>query len=470
MSVKEKYFSAKRITGLAVLLALVVVLQAALGTISIGAVQLNFSLIPIVLGAVLYGAVAGGLLGFACGVVVLVQVINGAGFYSVIWTNSPVVTTLTCLLKTTVAGFVAGLLFKVIARKNVTCALFVASATVPVINTALFIVGCLCMNKSIAAFQAAIPDAAGMNMLVFILVVLVTFNFFVELAVNLVATPRFAQGNPRCGKTIPRKQQKMIICIDVGNTNVKYAIYDKDDLKISFRVSTDLKKTSDEYGSQLVNMLKTMRLQRGEITGGILSSVVPSLDYTIDRMCDLYLGFKPLRVGPGLKSGLNIRCDDAREVGADRIVNCVSALHTYGGENPLIVVDFGTATTFNIISEKGEFIGGVIAPGIKGSLDSLVNGTAKLPRVEIEAPESIIAKNTVTNMQAGIVFGFAGLVDYIVARIKRELGRADTKTVATGGFSEIISKEVSCIDAVDKLLTLNGLKYLYYLNRPENRA
>ena len=134
------------------------------------------------------------------------------------------------------------------------------------------------------------------------------------------------------------------------------------------------------------------------------------------------------------------------------------------------MVDFGTATTFNIISEKGEFIGGVIAPGIKGSLDSLVNGTAKLPRVEIEAPESIIAKNTVTNMQAGIVFGFAGLVDYIVARIKRELGRADTKTVATGGFSEIISKEVSCIDAVDKLLTLNGLKYLYYLNRPENRA
>ena len=125
---------------------------------------------------------------------------------------------------------------------------------------------------------------------------------------------------------------------------------------------------------------------------------------------------------------------------------------------------------FNIISENGEFIGGVIAPGIKGSLDSLVNGTAKLPRVEIEAPESIIAKNTVTNMQAGIVFGFAGLVDYIVARIKRELNRSNVQTIATGGFSEIISKEVSCIDCVDKLLTLSGLKYLYYLNRPEERA
>lgn len=257
----------------------------------------------------------------------------------------------------------------------------------------------------------------------------------------------------------------MIICIDVGNTNVKYAIYDGDDLKISFRVSTDLKKTSDEYGSQLVNMLKVMEIKRADVTGGIVSSVVPSLDYTIDRMCNLYLGIKPLHIAPGLKSGLNIRCDDVREVGADRIVNCVSAIVEYGENKPMIAVDFGTATTFNIISENNEFIGGVIAPGIKGSLDSLVNGTAKLPRVEIEAPKSIIAKNTVTNMQAGIVFGFAGLVEYIVKRIKKELKRDDVKTVATGGFSEVISKEVSCIDVVDKLLTLKGLKYLYYLNQ-----
>ncbi|MBQ8885157.1 MAG: type III pantothenate kinase [Clostridia bacterium] len=262
----------------------------------------------------------------------------------------------------------------------------------------------------------------------------------------------------------------MIICIDVGNTNVKYAIYDGETLKISFRVSTDLKKTSDEYGSQLVNMLKVMDIRRADVTGGIVSSVVPSLDYTIDRMCDLYLGIKPHHIAPGLKSGLNIRCDDVREVGADRIVNCVSAIVEYGENKPMIVVDFGTATTFNVISENNEFIGGVISPGIKGSLDSLVNGTAKLPRVEIEAPKSIIAKNTVTNMQAGIVFGFAGLVEYIVTRIKKELKRSDVKTVATGGFSEIISKEVSCIDVVDKLLTLKGLKYLYYLNRQTSRT
>lgn len=260
----------------------------------------------------------------------------------------------------------------------------------------------------------------------------------------------------------------MFICIDIGNTNIKYAIYDKDDLKVSFRVSTDFKRTSDEYGEQIIGMLDIKGIKAKDITGGIVSSVVPSLDYTIDKMCEVYFGIQPLHIAPGLKSGLNIRCDDAREVGADRIVNCVSAIVQYGEGVPMIVVDFGTATTFNIISENNEFIGGVIAPGIKGSLDSLVNGTAKLPRVEIEAPKSIIAKNTVTNMQAGIVFGFAGLVEYIVKRIKKELKAPVVKTVATGGFSNVISKEIEGIDVVDKLLTLKGLKYLYDLNTTQS--
>lgn len=260
----------------------------------------------------------------------------------------------------------------------------------------------------------------------------------------------------------------MIICIDIGNTNIKYAVYEKDDLKVSFRVSTDFKRTSDEYGEQIIGMLDIKGIKAKDITGGIVSSVVPSLDYTIDKMCEIYFAIKPLHIAPGLKSGLNIRCDNAREVGADRIVNCVSALVEYGENKPMIVIDFGTATTFNIISADNEFIGGVIAPGIKGSLDSLVNGTAKLPRVEIEAPKSIIAKNTVTNMQAGIVFGFAGLVEYIVKRIKKELKAPDAKTIATGGFSNVISKEIECIDVVDKLLTLKGLKYLYDLNTADN--
>ena len=261
----------------------------------------------------------------------------------------------------------------------------------------------------------------------------------------------------------------MILCIDVGNTNIKYAVFDRSELKVSFRVSTDLKRTSDEYGAQIVDMLSVNRISPAEIKGGIFSSVVPSLDYTIEHMLRVYFDIVPKQIAPGMKTGLKMRVDNAHEVGADRIVNNVSALKKYGCGKPMVVIDFGTATTFNIINAEGVFVGGVIAPGIKGSLDSLVNGTAKLPRVEIEAPRSIIAKNTVTNMQAGIVFGFAGLVEYIVRRIKKELHAERVITVATGGFSDVIAREISCIDTVDKLLTLNGLKYLYYLNSSEEK-
>lgn len=254
----------------------------------------------------------------------------------------------------------------------------------------------------------------------------------------------------------------MILCLDVGNTNIKYAVFEGDTLKLSFRVATEYKKTSDEYGGQLISILGNNGINPADINGGIISSVVPQLDYTLDRMCQTYLKYKPLMLGPGLKTGLNLKVDDAKEVGADRVVNNVSAVKKYG--YPLIIIDFGTATTFNVIDDKSQFIGGVIAPGIKGSLDSLVNGTAKLPRVEIERPKQVIGKNTVTNMQSGIFFGFAGLVEYVVKKIKRELKLDNVKVVATGGFSEVIAGEISCIDEVDKLLTINGLKYLYDLN------
>ncbi len=257
----------------------------------------------------------------------------------------------------------------------------------------------------------------------------------------------------------------MIICLDVGNTNIKYAVFDGEQLLLSFRVATEHKRTSDEYGEQLVSILKNNNLCLSDVKGGIISSVVPSLDYTLERMCKIYLGFTPLTVAPGLKTGLNLKVDDAKEVGADRVVSTLSAVRKYGA--PLIVIDFGTATTFNVADSNGTFIGGVIAPGIKGSLDSLVNGTAKLPRVEIERPSSVLGKNTVTNMQAGIVFGFSGLVEYIVKKIKKEMKCDDVKVIATGGFSEVIAKETGCIDTVDKFLTLEGLKYLYYLNNTE---
>ncbi|MCM1546637.1 MAG: type III pantothenate kinase [Clostridiales bacterium] len=259
----------------------------------------------------------------------------------------------------------------------------------------------------------------------------------------------------------------MIICLDVGNTNIKFAVYDGGELKLSFRVATEHKKTSDEYGGQLLSILANNSISPSDIGGGIISSVVPPLDYTLERMCKTYLKITPLMLGAGLKTGMNLRVDNAREVGADRVVNNVAAVRKYGA--PCIVIDFGTATTFNVINEKGEFIGGVIAPGIKGSLDSLVNGTAKLPRVEIERPEKVIGTNTVTNMQSGIVYGFAGLVEYIVKKIKREMKCDKVTTVATGGFSEVIAKEISCIDRVDKLLTLEGLRYLYTINQEVKR-
>lgn len=254
----------------------------------------------------------------------------------------------------------------------------------------------------------------------------------------------------------------MVICLDVGNTNIKYAVYEGDKLKISFRVATEHKKTSDEYGGQLISILSNNGLTPSDIEGGIISSVVPQLEYTLEKMCSVYLKIKPLMIVPGLKTGLNLKVDNAREVGADRVVNNVAAVRKYGF--PLIIIDFGTATTFNVINGKGDFIGGVIAPGIKGSLDSLVNGTAKLPRVEIERPECVIGKNTVTNMQSGIFYGFAGLVEFIVKKIKREMKCENVTVIATGGFSEIIAKEITCIDKVDKLLTLDGLNYLYHLN------
>lgn len=254
----------------------------------------------------------------------------------------------------------------------------------------------------------------------------------------------------------------MIICLDVGNTNIKYAFFDGEELKLSFRVATEHNKTSDEYGGQLITILNSNGFSAGNITGGIISSVVPSLDYTMERMCRTYLKIVPLSLGNGLKTGLNLKVDSAREVGADRVVNNVAAVRKYG--SPLIIVDFGTATTFNAINAAGEFIGGAIAPGIRGSLESLVSGTAKLPKVEIERPPKAIGTNTVTNMQSGLVFGFAGLVENIVRKMKKELKSENVFTVATGGFSELIAHEAPCIDKVDKLLTLEGLRYLYYLN------
>ena len=255
----------------------------------------------------------------------------------------------------------------------------------------------------------------------------------------------------------------MILAIDVGNTNIKYGVFDNEKLIASFRVSSRLTRTADEYGSVLVNLLATQKVDKRDIDGIIMSSVIPSLNYTICHMCEYFFGISPIIVGPGVKTGLNIKTDNPKEVGADIIVNSVSAFTKYGG--PIITIDFGTATTFNVISSNCELLGVIIAPGIKSSLEGLTSNTAQLPTIELSAPKSVIGKNTVSSMQSGLIFGFAGLVDNIIYKIRKELKLDDINVVATGGLGEIIAKEVKSIKTVDRTLTLDGLRKIYQLNK-----
>jgi type III pantothenate kinase len=257
----------------------------------------------------------------------------------------------------------------------------------------------------------------------------------------------------------------MILCVDIGNTNIKYAVFEGKTLKASYRVSSRHTRTADEYGATLMNLLASKEIKTKDITGIIMSSVIPSLNYTISHMCEYFFGITPMIVGVGIKTGLNVKADNPKEVGADIIANCVGAFKKYGDGKPMIVIDFGTATTFDVLTGSGELIGVVIAPGIKTSLESLVSNTAQLPMIELEAPKSAIPKNTQTAMRAGIIFGFAGLVENIVKKIKTELGLDYISVTATGGMGEIIAKEVSCITRIDRLLTLEGLKKLYEINK-----
>ncbi len=259
----------------------------------------------------------------------------------------------------------------------------------------------------------------------------------------------------------------MILCIDIGNTNIKYAVFEGKTLKASYRVSSRHTRTADEYGATLINLLSSSGIKTTDINGIIVSSVIPALNYTISHMCEYFFKITPIMIGAGIKTGLNVKADNPKEVGADIIANCVSAYKTYGDGNAMIVIDFGTATTFDVITGKGELIGVVIAPGMKTSLESLVQNTAQLPMIELEHPKSAIPKNTKACMQAGIVFGFAGLVENIVRKIREELKLDSIKVIATGGMGEILAKEVSCITKVDRMLTLNGLRILYEMNKSE---
>ena len=255
----------------------------------------------------------------------------------------------------------------------------------------------------------------------------------------------------------------MILTLDIGNTNIKTAVFDGENLVQYWRLNTDIAATSDEIGIKLATLFGHTGLPMGSVTGIIMSSVVPTINFTMEHMCQTYFDMEPMHVVPGIKTGINIRYENPRELGSDRIANAVAAYTLYGG--PCIVIDFGTATTFGVVSERGEFVGGAICPGLKLSMEALFMGAAKLPRVEIVKPEAVIGRTTVTNMQSGIFYGYVGQINHIVAKMKEELNMHWARVIATGGLSRLIASDSNAIDVIDGLLTLKGLRLIYERNQ-----
>ncbi|MFE5324436.1 type III pantothenate kinase [Paenibacillus sp. NPDC056579] len=254
----------------------------------------------------------------------------------------------------------------------------------------------------------------------------------------------------------------MILVVDVGNTNIVLGLYEERQLLHHWRLSTNRSSTTDEYGMMIYNLFQHAGIELDQVEGVIISSVVPPLMFVLEQLCSKYLKKSPLVVGPGIKTGLNVRYENPREVGADRIVNAVAAIELYGA--PCIIVDFGTATTFDYIDESGQYVGGAVAPGIGISTEALYQRAAKLPRIELVKPKSVVGRNTVASMQAGIIYGFAGQVDGIVGRIREEHSK-NAKVIATGEMAQLIASESRTIETVNPLLTLQGLQMVYERNQ-----
>lgn len=254
----------------------------------------------------------------------------------------------------------------------------------------------------------------------------------------------------------------MLLVFDIGNTNMVLGVYGGDNLVRDWRINTDLNKTSDEYGVLIKSLFDASNISLGVVDAIIVSSVVPAVMHSLENFCRKYCNISPMVVGPGIKTGLNIKYEDPKMVGADRIVNAVAAISKYNC--PVIIIDFGTATTYCAVSKKGEYIGGAISPGMKISSEALFQKASKLPRVELVTPETVICKDTVSAMQAGIIYGYAGQVEKIVGLMKKELKDEETLVIATGGLANMISQETNAIDVIDPNLTLEGLRIIYEKN------
>jgi type III pantothenate kinase len=253
----------------------------------------------------------------------------------------------------------------------------------------------------------------------------------------------------------------MLLAIDIGNTNIAIGVFEGEKLMATWRLGTDVHKLADEYAALLSNLLALRSLQISDIDQAIISSSVPPLVTTFEELCQRYFDASPMVVGSGIKTGVRINIDNPREVGPDRVVNVAAAHHLYDGQ--LIVIDLGTATTFDAVSDEGDYMGGAIAPGIAISSEALFERAAKLPRVELIRPKKAIGRNSVSAMQSGIIFGYVGLIEGIVARMRRELGEP-VKVIATGGLADIIAEETGVIDALEPDLTLLGLQLIHDLN------
>ncbi len=263
--------------------------------------------------------------------------------------------------------------------------------------------------------------------------------------------------------TSPRMPRTMLLAIDIGNTNTVMGLYDGDTLSHHWRLETKKQRTADEWAIYLKELFHFVDKTLNQVTAIIVSNVVPPMIKPISDMCERYIKIKPVIVGPEIKIDMPIETDNPGEVGADRIVNAVAAFHRY--KTDLIIVDFGTATTFDYISNQGEYMGGLIVPGIGISAEALFAHASQLPRVEITRPKHVIGKNTIECIQSGIYFGYVGMVDAVVEKMEEEIGRP-AKVIATGGFGTLIANDSKKISVTDEFLTLNGLKLIYQWNLP----
>ncbi len=253
----------------------------------------------------------------------------------------------------------------------------------------------------------------------------------------------------------------MLLAIDVGNSKIAFGIFDSGKLRVSLSMATSIHRQEDEYASLLFGVLPYHGLSKEDITEAIMCSVVPPLVHVFQALCQRYLDIDLMVVGPGVKTGVRISLDNPREAGPDRIVNAAAAFRLYGG--PAVIIDMGTATTLDVISGEGDYMGGAIAPGMEMAAEALYSRTARLPRIELARPQHVIGKNTINAMQSGIIFGYTGMVESLVGRIEKEMGEK-VKVIATGGYAEAIARETDIIQAVSKDLTLIGLQFIHDLN------